>query len=97
MPVAQMKKINIIATASVKERILSTLKESELVELRSLAKIPQEEELKTILPERDLDYEYELAELKSAIDFLETYSEKKKGFIEKLYERYRGWWIHKRY
>ena len=78
MAIVEMQKIHILALARHKDEILKYLQRNEAVDIQQVSEAertpPPAEELGRI--------ELELAEIKSAIAFLEEITEKKKSFIE---------------
>lgn len=74
MSVVPMQKINILASKAVEEPLVNELQKINAVEIRPLKHEPEKEALKS--------YEAELAEVRSAIEFLDKHSPRKKSFIE---------------
>jgi V/A-type H+-transporting ATPase subunit I len=85
MSIVEMQKIHIIATLANKDLILKSLQKNEVLDIRNVSiKGLRISEQESISQESIGRYEYELAETKSAISFLEHILQKKKSFIESL-------------
>ncbi|NQT30225.1 MAG: V-type ATP synthase subunit I [Candidatus Saganbacteria bacterium] len=78
MSVVEMEKVNIVSLKSHKDAVLKCLKDCELVEMQSIKEVESE----TISAQELGKYEFDLAEIKSALSFLEEIMQKKKSFIE---------------
>ncbi len=77
MSVVEMQKIHIVSLREHKDRILKRLQKNEVIDIQAVSEAPP-----LPLPEELGRCEYELAEIKSCIAFLEKASKKKKSFIE---------------
>ncbi len=74
MAIVEMQKVHIAALAEYKDQILETLKQNEIIHIQNIRQSQMAKE--------DKKYEYELAEIKASIHFLESISGSKKSFIE---------------
>ncbi|MFC1568209.1 V-type ATP synthase subunit I [Candidatus Margulisiibacteriota bacterium] len=73
-----MQKIHIISLLDHKEPVLKCLRKNEVLDIQTVSQAGQPE-----LPAPEAgQYEYELAKIKSAIDFLEGIEPRKKSFVE---------------
>ncbi|MFH1361268.1 MAG: hypothetical protein ABIH69_01255, partial [bacterium] len=77
MSIVDMQKVHIVSTKDSKNTVLQTLRESEVLDIQEIRN--QDTGLRT---EDTGQFDYQLAELKSAITFLETAEARKKSFIE---------------
>lgn len=78
MSIVEMQKIHIICLRQHQDEILKCLRKNEVVDIQTISEgSPQPASAEELGK-----YEYELAEIKSAITFLETAAQKKKSFVE---------------
>ena len=82
MSIVEMQKIHIISTLANKDEILKCLQKNEVLDIQnvSIKELESQEELAS--EESIGQYEYQLAEIKSAISFLDKILQKKRSFIE---------------
>jgi len=78
MPVLAMQKINLVGRRQDKEAILNCLQKHALVDIQEATAQAHQ----TLSPETIGQAEFDLAEIKSAINFLESLAGVKKSFIE---------------
>jgi V/A-type H+-transporting ATPase subunit I len=72
-----MQKIHIVSLLGHKDKVLKSLQKNEVVDIQTLSEAPPKP-----APEELGRHEYELAEIKSCISFLEGAAKKKKSFIQ---------------
>ena len=80
MSIVEMEKIHIVSLKQNKNILLKTLQDNEVLDIQEADASPQEKETKS--NQEITSLEIQLAEIKSAIAFLESVSARKKGFIE---------------
>ena len=78
MAIVEMQKIHIVSLLQHKDQILKSLQKSEVLDIQEISEV----ERSPISPEELGRYELELAEIKSAITFLESAGRIRKSFIE---------------
>ena len=78
MSIVEMQKIHIVSVLEHKDQILKCLQKNEVLDIQSVS----EAENSPISAEELGKYEYHLAEIKSAITFLESAGQIKRSFIE---------------
>ncbi|MEE8637457.1 MAG: V-type ATP synthase subunit I [Candidatus Margulisiibacteriota bacterium] len=78
MSIVEMQKIHIVSVREHKDQILKCLQKNEVLDIQSVS----EAESLPISAEELSKYEYHLAEIKSAITFLESAGQIKRSFIE---------------
>ncbi|KPJ66422.1 hypothetical protein AMJ44_08395 [candidate division WOR-1 bacterium DG_54_3] len=78
MAIVEMQKIHIVSLGPYKDQILKSLQKNEVLDIQEVSGI----EKLPLSPEEIGRYELELAEIKSAITFLESAGRIRKSFIE---------------
>ena len=77
MSIVEMQKVHIVSLGKYKDGILKILQENEVIDIQNM---PKEEQITK--DDESEKHELRLAEIKSAIAFLERIANKKKSFIE---------------
>jgi len=79
-----MKKVSILSTASSREQVLSALRDCGLMEVTELGGIPDDIRASAVPTSTSPELKQQLAELSSAISFLDGFSGEKKSLLDSI-------------
>ena len=77
MSIVEMQKVHIVSTKNNQDQLIKQLEKAELIHIQSIGRAEE-----PVTSDKVSQLEYKLAEIKSAITFLEGIAQQKKSFIE---------------